>query len=913
MHLRSSGTLAGGALALIIPLLLAAPATAQTTGDVGGFWDLVPIGHGETTNLSITLDYLATGTPPASFDAERTMFEALPAASPGVATSELDSFYKPAPIEPAAADVTSTESPRAGVTIRRDAFNIPYVTGVTRADVMWGAGWAAATDRLFFMDVLRHQAQGRLTELIGPGVDGETVASDVDQLSVTDYRTEDLQRMIDRTGAAGPKGAAVVTDLGDYVAGINAYIAQARIDPDLMPAEYTLLGKPMEDFKLTDTASITGLINGYFGRGGGVELDNAAVYDAAAKRFGGKRSKAVVADFRSLNDPEAPVTTTKRFPFDQPGPTKARSVASPDAGSVVGPGVVVGSSSAQAAQVDGGSDELGGIQTLRETGGLPITGIASNAIAIPAAESETGRPLLEGSPQVDFYAPPILLEQVLDGPGIHVRGVAIPGAAPYAVMGHGSELAWTTTTAQGDNTDTFAERLCEPGGGTATMRSSSYVYRGDCIPLEQHDDPISWDPGPADLGADPTVQSYSATFHTERSVHGPIIARGKVGGKPVAYARARSSYQHETDFLPAFNELNSGVSEIGAVQRALAGVTGSYNWLFANAEHVGYVQSGIYPKRAKGTSTDLPTWGTGRWDWKGFDPATFGADYLSYEQLPKDADPKRGYLLSWNNKQAPGWRASDYDWEYGSVHRSERLEDRVRAALAGKGKLNLGELAGITGDAGTVDVRGQEVTPLMLRVLGKPGKGPTGKAIRALRTWVKGGAHRLDRDGDGVYEDSLAVALMDRWWDPAVRGIFEPALGKTVIERIAHINPIDYLPVDGPDTWFYGWMSYVDKDLRTVLGERVRGKYSREYCGDGRLGACRKVLRASLRKAITGVREDYGSLAAAQIPSLCPVTVPKGCDQLEFIAAGAVELEPTPWQDRGSYQQMVEVGAAHGG
>ena len=62
-----------------------------------------------------------------------------------------------------------------------------------------------------------------------------------------------------------------------------------------------------------------------------------------------------------------------------------------------------------------------------------------------------------------------------------------------------------------------------------------------------------------------------------------------------------------------------------------------------------------------------------------------------------------------------------------------------------------------------------------------------------------------------------------------------------------------------------------------------------------------------------GVEQDYGSLAAAAVPSTCPVTVPKGCDQLEFIAAGAVELPPTPWQDRGSYQQMVEVGAGHGG
>ncbi len=903
-----------GIVALAIAALApAAPAGAAPPGDVGGFWALSPIGHGETISTPEATAYLATGDPPASFEAERGLFEALRTAAPGVSTAELDRFYKPAPIELTPAEVVSTSAPRPGVTISRDRFNVPFVKGRTRADVMWGAGWTAAADRLFFIDALRHQAQGRLTELIGPGPDGEVVETDVEQLSVTDYRRNDLQAMIDRTAASGPGGAQAIADLGDYVDGINAYIARARTDLSLQPAEYALLGKPMEDFEMTDAASIIALINGYFGRGGGVELDDAAVYRAAKRRFGARRSKRVIADFRSLNDPEAPVTTTRRFPFDDPGRIRRRSIASPDGGSLVPAQVVRAASSTAASRTSDASAELGGIDALRRLGGLPLSGIASNAIAIPAADSATGRPLLAGQPQVDFFVPPILLEQSLDGPGIHVRGVAIPGAAPYAVMGHGSRMAWTTTTAQGDNTDTFAERLCEPGGSKPTKKSTHYSYRGRCIPLEQHDDAISWSPGPADLAANPDAQPYSATYHTERSVHGPIIARGKVGGRPVAYARARSSYQHEVDLLPAFERLNGGLSRTRAVQKALAGVTGSYNWIFANQRHVGYVQSGLYPRRAKGTSTDLPSWGTGRWDWKGFDPASYDAASLPYRRLPKDVDPKRGYLLSWNNKQARGWRASDFDWEYGSVHRSQRLERRVRNALEGDRKLDLGELAGITGDAGTVDVRGQEVTPLMLRALGKPGKGEAGTAIRALRQWVRGGAHRIDRDGDGVYEDSLAVALMDRWWDPAVRGIFEPALGTRLIGRIARINPIDYLPVDGPDTWFYGWMSYVSKDLRTVLGDEVKGRYSREYCGGGRLARCRQVLRRSLRSAIVKVKADYGSLEAARVPSTCPVSVPKGCDQLEFIPAGVVELAPTPWQDRGSFQQMVEVGARHGG
>ena len=31
------------------------------------------------------------------------------------------------------------------------------------------------------------------------------------------------------------------------------------------------------------------------------------------------------------------------------------------------------------------------------------------------------------------------------------------------------------------------------------------------------------------------------------------------------------------------------------------------------------------------------------------------------------------------------------------------------------------------------------------------------------------------------------------------------------------------------------------------------------------------------------------------------------CDQIEFITAGAVETPPIPWQDRPTFQQVVEI------
>jgi len=94
----------------------------------------------------------------------------------------------------------------------------------------------------------------------------------------------------------------------------------------------------------------------------------------------------------------------------------------------------------------------------------------------------------------------------------------------------------------------------------------------------------------------------------------------------------------------------------------------------------------------------------------------------------------------------------------------------------------------------------------------------------------------------------------------------------------------------------------------------VQQPLSREYCGGGSLKRCRgKVLRSTLKKAVRDVRERYGvsDVSDARRPITCDVdpTQPRECDQIEFTAAGAVATDPIPWQDRPTFQQIVEVGS----
>ena len=74
----------------------------------------------------------------------------------------------------------------------------------------------------------------------------------------------------------------------------------------------------------------------------------------------------------------------------------------------------------------------------------------------------------------------------------------------------------------------------------------------------------------------------------------------------------------------------------------------------------------LVPARTpRGTNPDLPIWGTGQWDWRGFNPRTDGYDRLPASANPRSIDLQQGYLVNWNNAIAHGWRVAAGDWENG--------------------------------------------------------------------------------------------------------------------------------------------------------------------------------------------------------------------------------------------------------
>jgi acyl-homoserine lactone acylase PvdQ len=931
---------AGIALLAIAAAPAAAAPTPQPYGFNGfpGFRDVLPPGSNGLVNSVELAQYEANSSArPAHNDDQRDMYANLVYGAPNVGEGDLSRYYKDATFGVRPADIASSTSPRDDVTIVRDRqFGIPHVYGSTRAGAEFGLGYAAAQDRLFFIDILRHLGRAELSSFIG-GAPGNR-DFDRSQWSIAPYNESDLQQQFDLGDEIyGAQGALLQQDALNYIAGINQYINEAKLNPLKMPGEYAAINRPLgpDPWKVTDLIATASLVGGIFGRGGGAELEWGQLLQSFQKKFGATKGRQMWLQLRAVDDPQAPTTVHngRRFPYRvMPKKTAAGSVALPDQGSVTTTNVAPPlSSPSRSGGRQGGAGILGNLPGQH---GFPRA--ASNALLVSGRYSKSGHPLAVMGPQVAYFAPEILMEQDVHAPTLDAKGAAFPGVNLYVQLGHGADYAWSATSAGQDITDVFAVDLCEPGGGTPTKSSNYYVFRGQCLPMDQLTRTNSWSPNLAD-----STPAGSETLTAQRTKMGLVIARATIGGKPVAYTKLRSTYYHEVDSALGFSDLNNPdlIHSPQDFQHAVAKIGYTFNWFYADDKHIAYFNSGNNPERQPRLDPTLPV--RARFEWPGYNPDINTAGYTPFSQHPQVID--QDYLTSWNNKQAPGFGAPDTDTPYTSIFRSQSLDDRIKEAIRRKGKIELHDLVNAMEDAGTVDLRGSKVLPYLLKVIGKTKDRTLEGALNRLRGWEQTGAHRRDLNHDGSYDDAAAIQIMDAWWPLLSRAVYQPLLGSSLYQQLTGVDTIDNHPNNGGDhlgsAWDVGWYGSVQEDLVNLLKAtarkpkpkakpkrrarrstaaaaatpkpRARKKKKKKaapkpviFCGAGNLARCRTALLDSLRVALNEPRNqlyhDTGSIGCNDGDQMC-------FDAINFRPLGAVTQPRIPWVNRPTYQQAIEV------
>ncbi len=808
---------AGGFVAaVVVALLFVAPAAAQVDFSGPAFNILAPGQFG--------------GVPANQYSTDQgQLYDALTPLQGQVTAADLSRFYLSEKFGVTGPVVRSEQTGRPGLQILRDSHDVPHIYGRTRDDVMFGSGWVAAEDRGLLL--LEGLGPAYLATLDVPGINpfGLVTSARSFTPSAQTIRFVAAQESVLRR--AGPRGRQVLRDLQDWIDGINAYEASPE-----------QAGPKLPRAKLTDAIAGFAFIGSIFGNGGGNEVANSDFLARLQRRLGARAGTQVFRDLREVNDPEAPTTIDKAFPYDgvPNGPTPGAMVIDPGSES---------SSATAAIAASAGSHHL-----------------ASNFIIAGHDHSADGHPLAVMGPQLGYFYPEIVMQGDLHGGGIDAEGIIAP-ISPYVFIGRGRDFAWSLTSADSENEQQFLEQLCNPSGGLVTRSSTHYIYRGRCRAMRRFD--------AGRLGAGGGQPARELTFY--ETVHGPVSGTVTVHGRPYAIALDRSTRGDEPYGELALSDLDSNrVHSPQQFFRAVNQFGTTFNWPYIDSRQIAYFSSGRLPMMAPGTDASLPTLGTGTYDWRG---------WLPLNAHPHMIAPRSDTLTNWNNKPAPGWGAASDNYYYGSVHRVLLY----RGFTTG---MHENDDVSIMNRAATEDLRTVEVWPIIRRVL-DGGPAPSRLAAEAadlIDVWRAQGSSRIDLNLDGRI-DAPGAAVMDTAWNGIARAVMSPVLGP-LTDTLARMITPSATPSFDP-----GWYGYVFKDLRTELGMKVRGPFSRRYCGNGNLKTCRKSLWAAIQAAAVQLSStegpnpsDWYSSATAEritfIPGLIPFSM--------------------RWTNRSTFQQVIE-------
>jgi len=864
-----------------LPLLVEL-AAAQ---DTGLFLNIQPPGQSGYMTLTQAAAFLGNGTLPPHFDDQLDLYAGATLMQPGLTDAELTSYFKPAPIAPSGNPPDPVQPPLPGITITRDDYGVPHIQAKKRPDVFYGIGWAMAQDKLFAMDLARRAGRGRLAEALGaspfPDPDLLAFALDLDEsmYQFAGYDDADLdaalQLMLEEYKGKAKK---VQKEIDAFLRGVNDFIAMVNANAGaLAPAENLALGlNPIEEFTKRDVLAIATVLEQLFGAGGGAEHRNAILLQKLRAAYGTSDGDALFRDLREADEADAPTTTALSFPYLTPAAVDPAAVALPDVGSIVSPPMV---------QIIGPLPAMmtppapSGASPLRANEFHPSM---SNFVAITGEHAAGGHPIAVMGPQVAYFVPALLTELSIDGGGLLTRGVAVTGT-PFIVLGRGPSYAWSATAGGSDNTDVRVEKLCEPDASPPTIMSNHYLFDGECVAMFERVD--TWCIGST---AFCDMNGNNATATVQRTTHGIVFARATVSGEPVALTKQRSTFFREGQNALAFSRIDrKGTKKFKKFEKFMRSAPGSFNWLYVNQDELGYVHSGRYPVRAPGVDHELPSWGTGEWEWQGLVPDA---------ERPQELNPARGYFTSWNNKPAPGWRSSDGNYSFGPVHRVDSLDDRVEAAIQTGTPITIANMVELMADAATVDLRGAQVLPPALAIIGgEPGLDPI---LTILDDWVVAGAFRRDRDDDGQYDDASAVAIMDEWFPRMI----DATLGPQLAAFYGDI-PMGFDNEPGPlgSAYQSGYYGYLKKAFRMVLGLPVSDAYEVLQCADGTIAGCRAALVASLNDSIAALTTEFASADPADW--IADPTV----DEIHFTPFGLATVDPIAWQNRPTFQQVVQV------
>ena len=172
-------------------------------------------------------------------------------------------------------------------------------------------------------------------------------------------------------------------------------------------------------------------------------------------------------------------------------------------------------------------------------------------------------------------------------------------------------------------------------------------------------------------------------------------------------------------------------------------------------------------------------------------------------------------------------------------------------------------------------------------------------AARLVDDWRAAGGSRLDRNGDGAI-DAGGAAVLDAAWNRLADAVLAPVLGPLTAE-LARLNPRDdAAQTSNGSAYLSGWYSYVDKDLRALLGRPGPAPFETAFCGKGVVAACAASLWAALDEAAAELEAEHGTAPSSWLASAT-------AERIRLVPG----INPTTmrWTNRPTFQQLISFSS----
>ena len=669
------------------------------------------------------------------------------------------------------------------VEVLRDNYGINHIYANNQNDLFFMQGYLAAKDRLFQFEIWRRQATGSVSEIFGE----DELERDIGT-RLFKFRGDIKEEL----NHYHEDGFEIVSS---FVSGVNKYIEEVNINPDLLPIEFEILGiKPelwTNEVVISRHQGLLGNIQEELNIGRAVSLIGEELVKDLLWLHPKNPSLKLPDDitYEDLKQDILRLYDAYRDPIE----FKEKYIL----------------------EKYRNDDEL--VDIFQDDIINDKYSIGSNNWAISAEKSESNFPILANDPHRSLSNPSLRYMAHLVAPGWNVIGGGEP-EIPGISIGHNGIGAWGLTVFRTDAEDLYIYDL-------NPRNSYQYFYNGQWNEFEIIEETIKVK-GTEDIDINLFYSVHGpVTFIDTRRNKAYAVKNGwsEIGGSPYLASLRMDQAKTWDEFREACTYFN-----IPGENMVWADKYGDIGWQAVGIAPIRKTHSGMVPVSGDGSN---------KWE-----------AYLPIIEKPNLFNPEIGYISTANQNVTPGdynkWEAIGFDWA--DPYRG----NRINRVLESKEKFNLKEMLRLQVDY--YSIPSEQIINLSSGLISN-----NIEYFTMLEKWDKKLSKSSIEAGIYIeWQNQLFLEVTKKFIPEKVNKYIDMQLFK-VIEKISEMNinekkellnrtfnsSVDNLKEkfgENPDNWVYGQKDFkhvkIYHPLEKVVNDSIReiiGLKSYSRGGDG--------------------------------------------------------------------------------